>query len=57
LEEPYKAIALRLIENIDDLGYLIAYEKVKAEIEKKFRVEGPEIDKILKIRLLHSARA
>jgi len=49
LDEPQHSIALMIIENIDDFGYLINYPRLREEIMAKFNLSRPTVDNVLKI--------
>ncbi len=49
LDQSYRDIAKTIIENIDDLGYVIKYPRLRERIMKEFSVSRPTVDKILKI--------
>jgi len=49
LDQNYHDIAKIIIENIDDLGYVINYPKLRERIMKEFSVSRPTVDKVLRI--------
>lgn len=49
LDQNYRDIAKTIIENIDDLGYVINYPRLRERIMKDFSVSRPTVDKALKI--------
>ncbi len=48
LDETYRGMARRILENIDDLGYVINYPRLREQIMKEFSVSRPTVDKALK---------
>ncbi len=49
LDKTTADIAVMIIENIDDFGYLINYPRLREDIMKKFDLSRPTVDKALKI--------
>lgn len=49
LDQSYRDIAKTIIENIDDLGYVINYPRLRERIMKEFSISRPTVDKVLKI--------
>jgi RNA polymerase sigma-54 factor len=49
LDQTYHDIAKTIIENIDDLGYVINYPKLRERLMKEFSVSRPTVDKVLRI--------
>ena len=49
LEETQQEIAKRIIDHIDDFGYVIKYPRVRDSIMAEFDVSRPTVDKVLKI--------
>ena len=49
LSSPLDGILNQLIENVDDNGYLIAYDKLKTELIQKFKVNEATIDEMLEV--------
>lgn len=48
LEEDYYEIGKKIIENIDDFGYVINYPRLRDQIMTDFSISRPTVDKILK---------
>ena len=49
LDGTYRSMAKKIIENIDDLGYVVNYPRLREQIMKEFSVSRPTVDKALKI--------
>jgi len=49
LDETYRGMTKRIIENIDDLGYIVNYTRLREQLMKEFSVSRPTVDKALKI--------
>jgi RNA polymerase sigma-54 factor len=48
LDKLHHDMAQRIIENIDDFGYVINYPRLREKIMKEFFVSRPTVDKVLK---------
>ena len=49
LDQNYHDMAKIIIENINDLGYVINYPRVRDKLMQQFSVSRPTVDKVLKI--------
>jgi RNA polymerase sigma-54 factor len=49
LDPPEYDIAKIIIENIDDLGYVINYPRLREKIMQQFSLSRPTVDKVLKV--------
>ncbi|MBI5400065.1 RNA polymerase factor sigma-54 [Candidatus Saganbacteria bacterium] len=49
LEDDDREMAKRIIDNIDDFGFVIKYTRLRDTLMKEFDVSRPTVDKILKV--------